>query len=266
MKFKTTLFSLVVLLTATTLFAVSPLFFSTASAQVYYYTPTAEANGNVYYIVKSGDTCDTISLLNNVPLETLRTLNQLDLDKCRFLQIGQKLLLTTVPTPIITVGPSPTPTSMLPTPEPVKGFGTICVYLYNDVNGNAMAEPDEVTNTGLTGGAVSVASVAGDFNKTGTTIGTGEPVCFKDAPEGDYNITIAIPDGYNATSAQSRTIQLKRGDTSTVNFSAQASSSLITSDGTQGSGSVLLAVIGVFFILGAVGLGFYVRYFMRKGI
>lgn len=265
MKLKTALFSLVVLLSAIALFAVSPLFISTASAQVYYYTPTAEANGNVYYIVKSGDTCDTISLLNNVPLETLRTLNQLDLDKCRFLQIGQKLLLTTVPTPVITIGPSPTPTSMLPTPEPVKGFGTICVYLYNDLNGNAMAEPDEVTNTGLTGGAVSVASVAGDFNKTGTTIGTGEPVCFKDAPEGDYNITIAIPDGYNATSAQSRTIQLKRGDTSTVNFSAQASSSLITSDGTQGSGSVLLAVIGVFFILGAVGLGFYVRYFMRKG-
>jgi LysM repeat protein len=120
MKLKSVLFTFVVLLSALILFVVSPLFFSTASAQVYYYTPTAEANGNVYYVVKSGDTCDTISLLNNVPLDTLRTLNQLDLDKCRFLQIGQKLLLTTVPTPIITIGPSPTPTSMLPTPEPVS--------------------------------------------------------------------------------------------------------------------------------------------------
>jgi len=266
MKLKHALVITLILFLAFALLSISPLFISTASAQVYYYTPTAEANGNVYYVVKSGDTCDTISLLNNVPLETLRSLNQLDLDKCRFLQIGQKLLLTTVPTPVITIGPSPTPTSMLPTPEPIKGFGTICVFLYNDVNGNAMAEPSEVTDTGLAGGAISVASVAGDYSKTGTTIGTGKPVCFTDAPEGEYNISIAIPDGYNATSAQNHTIQLKRGDTSTVNFSAQASSSLKADNGGQGSGSALLAVVGGVFILGAIGLGLYVRFFLRKGV
>ncbi len=243
--------------------SVTPLFQTSVNAQVYYYTPTAEANGNVYYVVKSADTCDTISLLNNVPLETLRSLNHLGLDECRFLQVGQKLLLTTVPTPVITIGPSPTPTSMLPTPEPIKGYGTICVYLYNDVNGNAMAEETEITDTGLAGGAISVVSVAGDYNKTGTSIGTGEAVCFDQAPEGNYNISIAIPDGYNATASQNYTIYLKAGDTSTVDFSAQESSSLNASNGESG-GSVLLAVIGGFFILGAIGLGVYVRYFLRK--
>ena len=35
-------------------------------AQVYYYTPTAEASGNIYYIVRDNDTCVSISLLNNI--------------------------------------------------------------------------------------------------------------------------------------------------------------------------------------------------------
>ena len=98
MKLKRSFVLVLIFLMGLVLLAISPFFLSTANAQVFYYTPTAEANGNVYYVVKSGDTCDTISLLNNIPLETLRSLNQLDLDECRFLQIGQKLLLATVPT------------------------------------------------------------------------------------------------------------------------------------------------------------------------
>lgn len=264
MKSKHAILLTLIILTAALVLSISPLFMTSASAQVFYYTPTAEANGNVYYVVKSADTCDTISLLNNIPLETLRSLNQLDLDECRFLQVGQKLLLATVPTAVVTVGPSPTPTSMLPTPEPVKGFGTICVYLYNDINGNAMAEDSEITDTGLAGGAISVSSVDGSYSKTGTTIGTGESVCFEQAPEGDYNISIAIPDGYNATAGQNYAVFLKAGDTSTIDFSAQASSSLNTGNSGEGGGSVLLAVVGGLFIIGAIGLGLYVRFFMRK--
>jgi len=105
--------------------------------------------------------------------------------------------------------------------------------------------------------------VAGDYNKTGTSISTGDAVCFKDAPEGEYNVSIAIPDGYNATASQNYTIFLKAGDTSTIDFSAQASSSLSTVSG-EGGGSVLLAVVGGLFILGAIGLGLYVRYFMHR--
>lgn len=246
------------------LLAISPFFLNSASAQVFYYTPTAEANGNIYYVVKSGDTCDTISLLNNIPVETLRSLNQLDLDKCRFLQIGQKLLLGTVPTAVVTAGPSPTPTSLLPTPEPIKGFGTICVYLYNDVNGNAMAEESEFTDTGLAGGAISVSNQDGSFTRTGTTISTGEPICFEEAPEGTYTISIAIPDGYNATAKQNYTIQLKAGDTSTVDFSAQESSSFNTVRNEGGNSSVLLAVVGGIFLVLAAGLGLYARYFLRN--
>jgi len=264
MKLKRSLILSLLFVLSITILSIFPIFTTTARAQVYYLTPTAEANGNIYYVVKADDTCDTIALLNNIPLDTLRSLNQLDLDKCRFLQVGQKLLLGTVPTAVITAGPSPTPTSMLPTPEPIKGYGTICVYLYNDINGDAMAEPSEVTDTGLAGGAVSVANTDGSFTRTGTTINTGLPVCFEEAPEGAYNVSIAIPDGYNATASQNYIIHLKAGDTSTINFSAQASSGLTTSNSGESGGSVFLAVVGGLFILIAVGIGLYVRFFLRN--
>ena len=240
-----------------------PLLSTPVNAQIFYNTPTASENGNIYYVVKQDETCDSIAAINGVDVGILRDLNNLDLDQCRFLQIGQQLLLGTVPTPIKTAGPSPTPTSDLPTPEPIKGFGTICVYLYNDVNGNAIAEDEEITNTGLAGGEISITNKAGDFNKTGTTLNTGEAVCFEDAPEGEYTISIAIPDGYNPTANQNYSINLKAGDTSTVNFSAQASSNLpvVTKEGNN---SVFLAVIGGLILVAGVGLGIFARIMNKR--
>jgi hypothetical protein len=243
----------------------TPLLATPVNAQIFFSTPTAEANGNIYYTVRENETCESISYLTGVNIDTIRTLNNLDLDQCRFLQIGQKLLLGTVPTPMVTVGPSPTPTSNLPTTEPIKGFGTLCVYLYDDVNGNAMAETNEITDTGLAGGEISITNSAGNFSKTGTTINTGKPVCFEEVPEGAYTISIAIPDGYNPTSGQNYTINLKAGDTATVNFSAQASSTLpLNNSGKEGNSSVFLAIVGGFIILAGIGLGFYVRVIRRR--
>lgn len=232
-------------------------------AQIFYYTPTASENGNIYYIVKENETCNSIAAINNVDVAVLRELNSLDLDQCRFLQVGQQLLLGTVPTPVITSGPSPTPTSDLPTPEPVKGFGAICVYLYDDVNGNAIAEDSEITNTGLAGGEISITDKAGVYSKIGTTLNTGEPVCFEEAPEGEYTVSIAIPNNYNPTSGQNYTINLKAGDTATINFSAQASSSLpgVTKEANS---SVFLAVIGGLILVVGVGLGVYARVMHKK--
>jgi hypothetical protein len=241
-----------------------PFLISPAKAQIFYYTPTAEANGNIYYTVKDGETCDSIALVNNINIELLRNLNLLNLDDCRFLQVGRKLLLGSVPTAVITAGPSPTPTSFLPTPEPPKGFGTICIFLYNDINGNAMAEPEEVSDTGLAGGAISLTNTDGSFSRTGTTLGTGEALCFENAPEGDYTISIAIPDGYNPTSNQNYSIHLKAGDTSTIDFSAQASSRLNPSTGDGGGSSIFLAIIGGLILLAGVGLALYVRFILRK--
>ena len=69
------------------------------------------------YIVKDNDTCISISLLNNISEDSLRSLNNLKSD-CT-LQTGQVLLLgTAVPGLTPTVGPTSTPTPLLPTPTP----------------------------------------------------------------------------------------------------------------------------------------------------
>ncbi|HNR02003.1 MAG TPA: LysM peptidoglycan-binding domain-containing protein [Anaerolineaceae bacterium] len=265
MRSRRVITSLFLLLAAAVLLLSSALFSTPAAAQVLYFTPTADASGAIYYVVKQGDTCDSIALVNNIPVDTLRNQNALDFDQCRFLQIGQKLLLGTVPTAVITPGPSPTPTSILPTPEPIKGFGVICIYLYNDINGNAMAEEVETLDTGIAGGQVSITHQRGEYSNVGTTLSTGEALCFNDIPEGEYSISIAIPEGYNPTSSQNVNVLLKAGDTSTINFSAQVSGSA-GSPGESGEegGSVLIAVIGGLILLAGVGVGLYARYILRK--
>ena len=240
----------------------TPLFATPVNAQIYYYTPTAEANGNVYYIVKENETCEGIAALNMVDIAVLQALNNLSPEDCNTLQVGQQLLLGTVPTQMVTIGPSATPTSNLPTPEPIKGYGTLCVYLFNDINGNAMAETNETTDTGLAGGEISITNKAGDYSRTGTTIDTGEALCFTEAPEGEYTISVAIPDGYNPTANQNYTINLKAGDTATVNFSAQASSTLpeVTQ---ERSSSGFLAIIGGLIVVAGIGLGVYAKVIRR---
>jgi LysM repeat protein len=234
-----------------------------ALAQVYYYTPTADSAGNIIYTVKAGDTCDSIALLNGISLQELQTQNQLTVDDCRFLTPGKKLRLAIVPTPFVTPGPSPTPTSSLPTPAPPIGFGTLCVYLFDDLNGNGMVDAGEGP---LAGGQISLSSTASNTSLTGTTIATADsaPVCFKDIPESTYTISIAIPQGYNATSSQNVTLGLKAGDTATVNFSAQASARASANNGQDPNRSVLLAVVGGIILVAGVGVGLYARFIFGK--
>jgi hypothetical protein len=231
-----------------------------ASAQVFIYTATPESNGNIYYIVKSGDTCSTISLLNNISPDVLSGYNNLTELDCSKLTVGRKLLIGIVPTAVVTPGASPTPTSSLPTPQPSVGEGTICVYLYNDINGNAIAETGE---TSLAGGEISLTNANGDFSKTAASTGDDKPVCFANIIAQTYNISVAIPDGYNATTSQNYTVTLKAGDTSTIDFGAQASSHLLTNNSGSG-GSLLLAIIGVIVLLAAASLGFFVYLTMQK--
>jgi LysM repeat protein len=262
MKTKKILTVIILLAVLVGLLILQPILANPVNAQVYIYTPTAESNGNIYYIVKSGDTCTSISLINNVSVDQISQLNQLGVGDCDNLIVGKKLLIGIVPTLAITAGPSPTPTSSLPTPMPSIGQGTICVYLYNDINGNAIAETGE---TSLANGEVSVTSTAGDYSKTAPTTADDLPVCFENINEGSYTVSVAIPDGYNATTTQNYSVQLKGGDTSTIDFGAQPSSHLSISN-EQGSGgsSLLLAIIGGLVLLAGLGIALYVYLNMKK--
>jgi hypothetical protein len=215
-------------------------------------TPTPQADGRIVYIVKENDTCISIALLMGISEQELRDLNNLVAEDCSFIFPGQELLVgiqeeaTPVPTAAVTAAPTPTP---------FKGNGSICIYLFNDENGNALAEETELA---LAGGAVSVTDRLNTVNLTGTTEDTGEAICFSEIPEGDYNISVAIPEGYNPTTVMNYALTIGAGEVSTIDFGAQPGSGLRPAFSEERPSPILL-VLGIFFIGAGIGLWFYMR-------
>ncbi len=236
-----------------------------AQPQVVYATPTAHPDGRVIYIVQANDTCLRIQLLTGTTIDQLRTLNKLD-QNCT-INPGQELLLLVV-TPAASPTPNPkiSPTPLLPTPTLTKGNGKICVTLFNDVNGNGVHEDTEGP---IAGGAVSITAQNGPTSQTINTTDSTDPACIE-VPEGKYNISMAIPSGYNPTKTMNTSVEVLAGDQAIFEFGAQASSTVPEVAGssatqqTQDSSSLPLAILGGLLVLGGIGLGVYVL-FTRRG-
>ena len=203
-------------------------------------TPTPQADGRILYVIKKeNDTCISIALLMGISEQELRELNNLEAEDCQFLFVGQELLVgiqpedTPVPTTEATHRPRPQPHS--------AGNGSVCVFLFNDENGNALAEEAELP---LAGGAVSVTDRLNTVNLTGTTDESGEPLCFSEIPEGDANVGVAIPEGYNPTTVMNYALAIGAGEISTVDFGAQPGSGLRPAI-SEDQPSILYAGIGI---------------------
>jgi LysM repeat protein len=238
-------------------------------------TPTPGPDGRIVYIVKNGDSLWRISAVANIPLDELRVLNNLGSDEV--ITPGQQLLLGLGgPSGIVpTYGPPPTPTSSLPTPTPGIGFGMICVLLYNDINGDSIRQEEEPS---LLGGVININDRAGSVSFTIDTPSGGlsdvlfpDPeelgfTCFEELEEGEYNITAAIPDGYNATTRLTYSVQLLPRDENFYDFGAQANTeTLNAAPAPVGTGrSPSLGIIGGLLLAGGVGLGIYSGFFRRK--
>ncbi len=258
MKQKLLLSLTFLLLAASLLVLTMPAAATPVQPQVAYQTPTAGPDGRILYRVKEGDTCISISLLNKIDLEMLRRLNNIQGADCP-LRTGQDLLLGIVEAPAAPQV-TPSPTSLLPAGTPFSGTGQICTYLFNDINGNAIAEDGE---TAIAGGAVSINDRVGKVSLTGVTTNAIEPLCFVDIPAGDYTISMAAPDGYNATSALTYTLPLKAGDSATLDFGAQLSSAAQPLPVSEGGRSPMLGIVGGLLLLGGIGLGVYMRSMRR---
>jgi hypothetical protein len=230
-------------------------------SQAVYFTPTPRPDGRIIYIVKTNDTCISISLLNQVSLDTLRSLNNIKGSNCP-IQQGQELLLGMAgPAQTPTPGPSLTPTSILPSPTPFAGNGAVCVELFEDINGNGLAEDNEPM---MAGGQVSLTDSSGKFSRTGATTAIidptiDNPLCFTDVPEGNYNISIAVPEGYNPTIATNHTLQVKAGETTTIDFGAQVSLRSSVATPVETPRSPLLGILGGALILAGGGLALFLR-------
>jgi len=235
--------------------------------QAYYQTPTPDGTGKIIYKVKKNDTCLSVSLLTGVDLNTLRQLNKLD-EACSLTE-GQDLLLgvfqrpTTAPTITPTAGPAQ------PTPTAFNGNGQICIYLFFDTNGKAMPEDTEPP---IENGAFSIQNKDNSVNENGRTGLT--PAC-KTVPEGDYNISVAPPEGFNPTTNMNYAIKVAAGDNHIIPFGAQPSTSAVGSTPgvsgpttpttpTQNSNGLWLLLAGLALILVGIGMGVYFVFISRK--
>jgi len=227
--------------------------------QAYYQTPTAGADGRILYTVKEGDSCLSISLLNNIPMDQLRKLNTIQGADCPVI-IGQKLLLGVVQTPTSPSGPVPTATLMLPSPTSYNGNASVCILLFEDVNGNGMLDGSE---TPLAGGAVSITDRLGKVSLTGSTTSGPDPLCFDKVPEGDYNVSVAVPAGYNATTNNNYPLKVAAGDQTVLDFGAQISAKAAPPPPAEGGHSPLLGILGGLLVVCGIGLG-VVMLFMRQ--
>jgi murein DD-endopeptidase MepM/ murein hydrolase activator NlpD len=236
-------------------------------AQVEFPSPTAGPDGRILYIVQAGDSCFRIQALYGITVDQLRALNP-QLDENCTLVVGDELMLgiggpaALSPTP----GPSPTLAPATVTPTPPPGTTEICVLLYDDVNGDALRQEAEL---GIAGGAVSVSNTAGTYSETKNTVAevdpdTLEPVntCFVDVPQGEYNISVAVPDNYNPTVELTYTFAIKAGDRAFVPFGAQsktetAEETTPENSSNGGGTSPIFGILGGLLLLGGLGLGWY---------
>ncbi len=249
----------------TLFFAIAALLFAAAPAaaenanQAVYFTPTPEANGNIYYIVRENDTCTSIALLHQISEGQLLQLNNMAADDCRFLIPGKKMIIAIAPPATPTPQATAEPTAILPTPTPFRGTGQICVLLFDDLNGDGLVQDGELP---ISNGAVSITNARGDVSLTGTT--GSEPVCYDKLDEGTYNISVAPPEGYNPTTSNNYNLQLAAGDQSTLNFGAQLSGNAPAANPEQSGVSPLIAIFGFLALLGGVGLAYYAWRMSRK--
>lgn len=226
-------------------------------------TPTPGPDGRIIYVVQAGDSCIRVAALNNISQEQLRQLNSTLDENCSLIE-GQELLIGIISlagTP--TAGPSPTPAPPTPSPTPFTGTTEVCILLFNDSNGNALREE---TEPAVAGGAVSVTENNGEYSASLQTTIPADPtvyqgVCFTDVPEGNYNITVGIPDNYNPTMELNYSLDVKAGDSAFVNFGVQSKDVVVdpgaNAPANEGKTSPVFGIFGGLLLLGGAILGYY---------
>ena len=232
-------------------------------------TPTPGSDGRIIYIVQPGDTLWRIAAVAGISVADLRDLNFLDPDDV--VQPGQQLVLG-LGGPAggeATQAPVATQEPLEPTLTPIPGNGTLCVLLFEDINGDSMRQEEE---NSLAGGAINISnreatvSITVDTPAHDPNSETADYYCEEGLQEGDYNVSVAIPEGYNPTTALNSPVELLAGDITYLTFGAQAGSAVIeeTAPAPESIGNTpLLGIVGLVLLLGGIGLGVYSVWFRK---
>jgi len=227
-------------------------------------TPTPGADGRIIWIVKEGESCNLISSITSVPITQLRALNRLD-ENCT-LRIGQELLIgITDPNAQLTAVAPQIQVTNTPVPTPTQEIGqaSICVLLFEDVNGDAFRQETELP---IQGGAISITGTSGQYSETANTDAV-EPVCFENILSGPYTISIGLPEGYNPTTQQNYSINIIFGEQVYVDFGAQVSGItdvVAENEPAPAAKMNIIGIIGIALIMVAAGLAVFAFFFIRK--
>ena len=224
-------------------------------------TATPGADGRILYTVVSGDSCSSVAFQHGITVPQLRQYNTRLDDDCT-LSIGQLIVVGLAQAPGPTLGPAPTLAPPTPTATPFNGTTEVCVLLFDDFNGDALRQETEF---GIDGGAVSLTNLNGSYSETLNTTAasdpdTAEPIraCFADVPQGQYNVGVAVPDGYNPTMLVSYQLRVKAGDRASVVFGAQSKTVTVVEPLEEGNNrSSVLGFFGLLLLLGGIGLAYY---------
>ncbi|HAV75806.1 MAG TPA: hypothetical protein DCX53_00470 [Anaerolineae bacterium] len=227
-------------------------------------TATPGPDGRILYIVAEGDNCSSVALNHGITVTQLRQFNT-RLDENCTLNLGQQIVVgLAAPNAAPTAGAIPTPTPPLFTPTPFTGTTEVCILLFDDENGDSLRQETEF---GIDGGAVSLTNLNGSYSQTQNTTSEIDPdlvepirSCFGDVPPGKYNVSMAIPDGYNPTMTLTYTLDVKAGDRASVDFGAQSKTVTLDEPGATNEGggrTPILGIFGLILLLGGIGLGYY---------
>ena len=238
---------------------VAPVVSAAPNAQ--FVTATPGPDGRILYTVVDGDNCSIVAFNHGITVPQLRALNT-RLDENCTLTVGQQVVVGLAQPEGPTAGPAPTLPPATVTATPVSGTTEVCVLLFDDMNGDALRQETEF---GIEGGAVSLTNLNGSYSETQNTTAAIDPdllepvrSCFIDVPQGEYNVSIAVPDTYNPTMLLSYTLTVRAGDRASIDFGAQSKTITVseTTD-TQGGRSSMLGIFGLLLLLSGAGLGYY---------
>jgi hypothetical protein len=229
-------------------------------------TPTPGPDGRILYTVQQDDSLWRIAALAGISLEQLMALN--GIQPGDYITPGMQLELgvggpvqpTGAPASSVATATVPSATS-----TPTVGTGEICVLLFDDTNGDGRLDDGEPA---LAGGQINIIDIGGSLVAEYTTESLDlelEPsgFCFEDLGNADYNVSAAVPAGYNPTTGLNVGITLNPGDVKYLQFGAQPGAGLANTTDSAGR-SALLGLVGAVLLLSAAGLGYYATRLGRK--
>jgi len=250
---------------------VAPLAFAGAEPAPYaqptaFPTPTPGPDGRILYTVQVDDSLWRIAALAGISLEQLMALNRIQPGD--FIIPGMQLELgvggpvqpTGAPASFLTTATVPAATA-----TPTVGTGAICVLLFEDVDGDGRLDSGEPA---LAGGQISIVNFGGSLaaeyaTKTLDLELNPSGFCFEDLTNADYNVSAAVPAGYNPTTGLNVGVSLNPGDIKYLQFGAQPSAGLSNGTGSGGR-SALLGLVGALLLFAAAGLGYYATRLTKK--